>query len=68
VSHVSGGPGFEATPYAVAVVELEEQARLLTVGNVLGCDISELSVGRAVTVTFEELDDGTTLPQWELVR
>jgi uncharacterized OB-fold protein len=62
--HLPGVPGFEP-PFAVAVVELDEQPGLLTVGNVLHCDPADIVVGMPVEVTFEALDDAVTLPQWQ---
>ncbi len=65
IMHMSGGPGFDSgAPYAVAVIELEEQAGLRTVGNVLRCDPQEIYCGMPVMVTFEEVGNGATLPQW----
>jgi hypothetical protein len=63
IMHLPGVPGFEP-PFAVAVVELEEQAGLITVGNVLDCALEDLRVGMPVVVTFEDLNDAVTLPQW----
>jgi hypothetical protein len=65
VMHSEGNPGFEdKLPYAVLVVELEEQPGLRTIGNLHGAAPSDLQVGLAVEVCFEEVDDRVTLPQW----
>lgn len=64
IMHLSGVPGFDP-PFAVAVVELEEQAGLLTVGNVLNCAFEDIVVGMPVEVTFEVVNDTVTLPQWQ---
>jgi uncharacterized OB-fold protein len=61
--HLPGVPGF-TPPYGVAVIELDEQPGLLTVGNVLDCPLEELSIGMPVQVTFEDLSESVTLPQW----
>jgi uncharacterized OB-fold protein len=66
IMHLPGVPGFEP-PFAVAVVELDEQPGLLTVGNVLHCELPDIAVGMPVEVTFEDLDDAITLPQWQPV-
>lgn len=69
VMHAPGNPGFdEKLPYAVLVVELIEQERLLTIGNLLGGDPSELTIGAALEVCFEDLGDDVVLPQWQLIR
>ncbi len=41
-------------PYAIAVVELVEQADLRVVANVVGCEEPELRVGLPVEVAFEQ--------------
>jgi uncharacterized protein len=50
-------------PYAVALVDLDEGARIMT--NVVGCPPDEVTVGMPVQVTWEELSDGRNLPQFE---
>ena len=47
-------------PYVVALVDLEEGVRILT--NVVGCAPDDVTVGLAVAVTWEPLDDGRNLP------
>jgi uncharacterized protein len=60
-------PGFDdAIPFACALVELDEQAGLRLVTNVVGCDASEVFIGAPVKVTFEEIGEGVVLPQFEL--
>jgi uncharacterized OB-fold protein len=56
-------PGFEP-PYAVAVVELEEGPRLMT--NIVGCPQTPdaLNLDMALEVTFEQVTDEITLPQF----
>ncbi|MBX6378226.1 MAG: Zn-ribbon domain-containing OB-fold protein [Clostridia bacterium] len=56
-------PGYaEATPYVVALIDLEEGVRLLT--NVVECAPDEVRVGMPVEVCFEERADGFVLPQF----
>lgn len=47
------------TPYAVALVDLDEGARMLT--NVVGVDPSTVVVGQRVQVAWEPLADGRHL-------
>jgi len=69
VMHSGGNPGFEEKiPYAVLVVELEEQPRLITIGNLVGADPSELAIGAPLEVCFEQVTDEVTLPQWRVAR
>lgn len=64
VCRIAAGPAFEARlPYAVAIVELDEGVRLLA--NIEG-DAARISIGAPVTVCFERIDDGCTLPQFKL--
>jgi uncharacterized protein len=52
-------PDFEV-PYAPAIVEMAEGWFLLSA--VVGCDHSELAIGRTVEVEFHPLADGTLIP------
>jgi uncharacterized OB-fold protein len=49
-------------PYAYAVVELEEQAGLRLITNVVGCSPYDLEAGMALEVTFREVAPDLTLP------
>ncbi len=53
--------GFE-TPFAIAVVELEEGTRI--VGNLPGVPPEKVQVGMPVEVAFVQIDNEWTLPQW----
>jgi uncharacterized OB-fold protein len=60
-----GNPGFEERiPYAVLVVELDEQVGLLTIGNIVDCPLEEIRMGMELELAWEELTDEVTLPQW----
>jgi uncharacterized OB-fold protein len=48
------------TPFVIALVDLDEGARVMT--NVVGCPPDAVSVGLAVRVTWEPLSDGRQLP------
>ena len=69
VCHPPVLPAFaERAPYAVVLVELEEDSRLRMLGNVLGCAPEDVHIGMPVEVTFERLTDDVTLPQWRRVE
>jgi len=56
-------PPFDAlVPYVVAMIDLEEGARMM--GNITDCDPDAVRIGLPVVVQFEALDNGLTLPQW----
>ena len=64
VMHRAGNPTMEdRVPYVVALIELEEGARMMS--NVVGCDHGDVQVGMKVQVTWEELSDGRNLPLFE---
>ena len=54
---------FGDDPYVVALVQLDEGARLMT--NVVGCPPDSVTVGMPVQVTWEPLSDGRNLPLFE---
>lgn len=66
VSHRAPHPVFgNQVPLVVAVVELIEGPRMIT--NIVGCDPSEVSVGSAVRVDFDPIDDSElVLPVFKL--
>lgn len=51
-------------PYAVAQIELEEQAGLRLIANILDCDPNDVRIGMPVEVTFEDVEENFTLPQF----
>jgi uncharacterized protein len=55
-------PGLEV-PYAVAIVELDEQPGLRLTTNVVGIAPEEVRIGQRVRVEFEAIDD-VHLPQF----
>ncbi|HLG66309.1 MAG TPA: OB-fold domain-containing protein [Acidimicrobiales bacterium] len=58
-------PWFEdRLPYLLAVVELEEQANLKLVTNLVECDESQVEIGMALEVTFEVVSPELTLPMF----
>jgi uncharacterized OB-fold protein len=64
VHHAPQLPG-RALPLTIALVELEEGVRM--VADVVG-EPGTVSIGDAVRVGFDRIDDDLTLPVWELVR
>lgn len=66
VVHSPTHPSFESrVPLVVAVVELDEGARLVT--NLVGVEPEAVDVGDEVTVVFDHVDDGLALPKFELL-
>jgi hypothetical protein len=51
----------------VAIVELEEQAGLRLMTNIVNCPVDGVEIGMPVEVCFEELEDGAYLPLFQPV-
>jgi uncharacterized OB-fold protein len=62
-------PGFERdVPLAIALVAIEEQPDVRLLANLREVDADRVEVGMRVEVVFEDLPDGTTLPQFRPAR
>lgn len=59
VEHRPAHPSFGPDPYVVALVDLDEGARVMT--NIVGCPPEAIQIGQAVEVVWEPLDDGRNL-------
>lgn len=60
----------DKVPYAVALVEVDAGNGTDTIrvmSNVVNCDPTTITVGDAVSLTWEELSDGRNLPLFEPV-
>ena len=56
---MAGAAFAQGEPFCIALVDLEEGVRMMT--NVVGCPPGDVSIGMAVTVTWEPLSDGRQL-------
>jgi uncharacterized OB-fold protein len=63
VNHQPWAPDLKE-PFVVAMVELEEQAGLRFVTNIVGCRPDEVCIDMPVTVRFEQVED-VWLPLFE---
>jgi uncharacterized protein len=52
------------TPFALVLVELEEQKGLRVLANLLECPLPEVRIGLPVEATFVDVGGGVTLPQF----
>jgi uncharacterized protein len=65
VIHRAAFPAFETkVPYVLALVELNEGVRMMS--NILDCDPNAVEIGMPVEVTFEDLSEEVSLPQFRL--
>ena len=65
VAHPPVMPAFkDKAPFAVVLVELDEDPELRLIGNLIDCPLDRIRVGMPVEVTFEKIADDVTLPQW----
>jgi uncharacterized OB-fold protein len=63
IAHAPVLPSFaEKVPYNVVVVELDEGVRM--VGNLFDVDNDAITEGMPVTVDFEDVEEGVSLPVW----
>jgi uncharacterized OB-fold protein len=65
VCHPPVLPAFrDRAPYAVVLVELEEDPGLRVLGNWRGAPPEAIAIGRPVEVVFEDAGEGISLPHW----
>ena len=55
-------------PFALVLVELDEQEGLRVLAELRGCALDDVRVGLSVEVEFEEVGSGVTLPQFRVAR
>jgi uncharacterized OB-fold protein len=65
-AHQAFGPFAADVPFVVALVELEEGARMLS--RILDAPRERVTIGAAVSVTFEGVGEDLTLPYFRLVE
>ena len=68
VTHPVHPAASSRVPYVVCEVELEEQAGLRMLSNVVDCDPDTVSIGMAVEVAFEAHPTGQMLPVFRPVK
>ncbi|HEX4207075.1 MAG TPA: Zn-ribbon domain-containing OB-fold protein [Ktedonobacteraceae bacterium] len=66
VVHQAYGPFADGVPFVIAIVELEEGVRMMT--RIVDAQRERVAVGVAVRVTFAPVDEGLTLPYFQLVE
>jgi len=67
VAHAPVLPAFAGrVPFPIVLVELDEDAGLRIVGNLVG-QKAPVRIGARVEVAFEEVAPDVTLPQWRVV-
>ncbi|WP_418319929.1 Zn-ribbon domain-containing OB-fold protein [Piscinibacter sakaiensis] len=65
VARRPAGPAFKAdAPYVVAVVELDEGARLMT--NIVTDDVDSVRIGQRVVIEFDAVTAEISLPRFRL--
>ncbi len=63
VNHRAPHPGFaDKLPFVLAIIELAEGPRMMT--NIVECDPESVTIGMAVTVTFDDVTEEVTLPKF----
>jgi hypothetical protein len=65
VARRPAGPAFQPdAPYVVAIVELDEGARMMT--NIVGCAPESVRIGQRVAVAYEDVTPEISLPKFRL--
>lgn len=68
VVHRTTIPGFkDRVPYAVAWIELEEDASARVLSDLVDADVATLRIGQAVEVVFDRSHDGFAVPRFRVV-
>jgi len=69
IVHRPAHPAFtKDAPYALVLIELNEQQDLRMLGNIVDCDIADIRADMPVEVLFDDVTEEITLPKWKLVR
>jgi hypothetical protein len=58
----------DRVPYITVVVELPDAGGERIIGNLLDAEPDQVEIGREVELTWEDIGDGITLPQWRLTN
>jgi len=66
VAHQGFGPFAADVPFVIAIVELEEGARMMS--RIVAAPDERIVVGAAVRVTFESVGEDLTLPYFRLIE
>jgi uncharacterized OB-fold protein len=67
VTHQNQAAGFrDELPYVMAYVQLDEGPRVLT--NIVNTPLDEVTIDMPVEVTFEDVDEGLSIPRFERVK
>lgn len=65
VARRPAGPAFkDDAPYVVALVDLDEGARMMS--NIMGCAPEQVRIGQRVHVVFDDVTPDFTLPKFRL--
>lgn len=66
VAHQAFGPFAADVPFVVALIELEEGVRMMS--RLLDAPRERVTIGAAVRVTFEKVEEDLTLPYFRLLE
>ncbi len=60
-------PGTEGNlPYVPAIIELPEAGNVRLISNVVSCPVGGIEVGKKVSLVWEDLSQGKSLPQFTI--
>ncbi len=65
--HRAPDPAFkEELPYVIAIIELQEGARLMS--NIIQSEVSDIGIGKTVQCVFETLEETVGVPKFKLLK
>ena len=67
VTHPVHPAAIDKVPYVVAIIELDEQAGLTMVSNLIDCDPDVIAIGQRVSVKFVEHPHGQKIPVFRII-
>jgi uncharacterized OB-fold protein len=57
-------PAFKP-PYVIAVTDLDDAPGVRVYSNIVDCEPADVEIGMALQATFEDIGDGTLIPQFK---
>jgi uncharacterized OB-fold protein len=63
VIHQNFHPAFQ-TPYVIGLIDLDDAPGVRLYTNIIDCEPDALSIGMSVQARFEDIGDGTLIPQF----
>jgi uncharacterized protein len=66
VVHQAYGAFADTVPFVIAIVELEEEVRMMT--QIVNTPREEIAIGKPVIITYHKISDEVTLPYFQVAE